>query len=127
MEQLQNTLNIVHENFMVLYYVFVAFVGLNNNTEQYTHNIGFGSVSLNDTRSKENDRIGANTDPEYRIDASLLKSWVKTAENLKCSFSIKGINRKHLWLILILHNILFILYFWSNEHSHEKKETFKNS
>ncbi len=45
MEQLQNTLNIVHENFMVLYDVFVAFVGLNNNTEQYTHNIGFGLVS----------------------------------------------------------------------------------
>ncbi len=33
MEQLQNSLNIVHENIMVLYDVFVAFVGLNNNTE----------------------------------------------------------------------------------------------
>ncbi len=27
---------------------------------------------LTDTRSTENDRIGADTDPEYRIDASLL-------------------------------------------------------
>ncbi len=26
---------------------------------------------LSDTRSTENDRIGADTDPEYRIDASL--------------------------------------------------------
>ncbi len=33
MEQLQNTWNIVHENFMVLYDVFVAFMGLNNSTE----------------------------------------------------------------------------------------------
>ncbi len=29
MEQIQNTLNIVHENFMVLYDAFVAFVGFN--------------------------------------------------------------------------------------------------
>ncbi len=29
---LQNTWNIVHENFIVFYNVFVAFVGLNNNT-----------------------------------------------------------------------------------------------
>ncbi len=34
------------------------------------HNIGFGSL-LSDTRSAENDLIGADTDPEYRIDASL--------------------------------------------------------
>ncbi len=33
MKQLQNTLHIVHKNFMVLYDVFVAFVGLNNSTE----------------------------------------------------------------------------------------------
>ncbi len=33
MEQLQNTWNIVHKNFIVLYDVFVASVGLNNNTE----------------------------------------------------------------------------------------------
>ncbi len=36
MEQLQNTWNIMHENFMVLCNVFVAFVGLNNNTIAYT-------------------------------------------------------------------------------------------
>ncbi len=30
MEQLQNTWNIVHKNFIVLYDVFVAFVGINN-------------------------------------------------------------------------------------------------
>ncbi len=33
MEQRQNILNIVHKDFMVFYDVFVAFVGLNNNTE----------------------------------------------------------------------------------------------
>ncbi len=33
MEQLQNTWNIVCKHFMVLYDVFVASVGLNNNTE----------------------------------------------------------------------------------------------
>ncbi len=32
-EQLQNTWNIMHEYFMVLYDVFVAFMRLNNNTE----------------------------------------------------------------------------------------------
>ncbi len=34
MEQFQNTWNIVHENFMVLYDVFLAFVGLNNNNKK---------------------------------------------------------------------------------------------
>ncbi len=29
---------------------------------------------LTDTRSAENDRIGADTDPEYRIDASLFET-----------------------------------------------------
>ncbi len=33
MDMLHNTWNIVHENFMVLYDVFVAFMGLNNSTE----------------------------------------------------------------------------------------------
>ncbi len=32
-------------NLLVLYDVFVAFVGHNNSTEWYMHNIGFGSVS----------------------------------------------------------------------------------
>ncbi len=39
-----------------------------------------------------------------------LKSGLMSAENLKLRFSIKGINRKQLLLIVILHNI-FILYF----------------
>ncbi len=57
MEQLQNTWNIMHKHFMVLYDVYVVFVGLNNTTEHRTR--------LTDTRSTENDRIGADTDPEY--------------------------------------------------------------
>ncbi len=32
---------------------------------------------LTDTRSAENDRIGADTDPEYRIDASLHKTLIR--------------------------------------------------
>ncbi len=47
MEQLQNTLNIVHKHFLVLYDVFVASVGLNNNTIVYAqHWIWIGIVSL---------------------------------------------------------------------------------
>ncbi len=57
MEQLQNTWNIMHKHFIVLYDVYVVFVGLNNNTEHRTR--------LTNTRSTENDRIGADTDPEY--------------------------------------------------------------
>ncbi len=44
MKRLQNTWNIVHGKFM-LFYVFVAFVGLNNNTVLTMQNIEFGSVS----------------------------------------------------------------------------------
>ncbi len=43
--RLQNTLNIVHGNVMLFYNVFVAFVGLNNNTILATQNIEFVSVS----------------------------------------------------------------------------------
>ncbi len=32
MGQLQNSLNIMHEHFIVLYDVYVVFVGLNNST-----------------------------------------------------------------------------------------------
>ncbi len=35
-----------------------------------------GRSRLTDTRSAENDRIGADTDPEYRIDASLIKTFI---------------------------------------------------
>lgn len=50
---------------MVLHDVFVAFVGFNNN------NIGFGLVSSDISDPAENVSTGANTDIEYRIDASL--------------------------------------------------------
>ncbi len=42
---LQNTWNIVQENFMVFYNAFVAFVGLNNNSIVAMQNIEFGLVS----------------------------------------------------------------------------------
>ncbi len=74
MEQLQNTWNIVCEHFMVLYDVFVASVGLNNNTEYYklkSTGSDLDQSRLTDTRSAENDWIRADTDPQYRIDASL--------------------------------------------------------
>ncbi len=58
-------------DFMVLYNAFVLSWGLTI-AQNSIHNIGFGSVSSHDTRSAENDRIGADTDPEYRIDASLV-------------------------------------------------------
>ncbi len=63
----------MHEHFMVLYDVFVASVGLNNNTEYISTGSDLDRSRLTDTRSVENDWIGADTDPQYRIDASLLK------------------------------------------------------
>ncbi len=75
MEQLQNTWNIMHENCMVLNGLCVASVGLNNNTEYYklkSTGSDLDRSRLIDTRSAENDWIGADTDPQYRIDASLL-------------------------------------------------------
>ncbi len=60
----------MHEHFMVLYDVYVVFVGLNNSTIVYA----ILRSRLTDTRSAENDRIGADTDPEYRIDASLFET-----------------------------------------------------
>ncbi len=50
---------------MVLYDVYVVFVGHNNNTIIYAqHRIWIGLVTrLTDTRSAENGRIGADTDP----------------------------------------------------------------
>ncbi len=58
-------------DFMVLYNVFVLSWGL-----IITHNSictisDLDRSGLSDTRSVENDRIGADNDPEYRIDASL--------------------------------------------------------
>ncbi len=81
MEQLQNTLNIMHGHFMVLYDVFVASVGLNNNTEYYklkSTGSDLDRSRLTDTRSTENDWIGADTDPQHRIDASLVVPWCST-------------------------------------------------
>ncbi len=60
---------------MVLYGVFVSSVGLNNNTEYYklkSTGSDLDRSRLTDTRSAENDWIGADTDPQYRIDASLV-------------------------------------------------------
>ncbi len=83
MEQLQNTWNTVFEHFMVLYGVLWLPWGLT--TTQYYKFKSTGSdlyrSSLIDTRSTENDWIGANTDPQYRIDASLLK--ISQGENQK--------------------------------------------
>ncbi len=59
-------------DFMVLYNVFVLSWGLAI-TQNSIHTISdLDRSHLSDTRSAENDRIGADTDPEYRIDASLL-------------------------------------------------------
>ncbi len=58
-------------DFMVLYNAFVLSWGLTI-TQNSIHTISDLDPSrLSDTRSAENDWIGADTDPEYRIDASL--------------------------------------------------------
>ncbi len=57
---------------MVLYNAFVLSWGLTI-TQNSIHTISDLDRSRpSDTRSAENDRIGADTDPEYRIDASLI-------------------------------------------------------
>ncbi len=59
-------------DFMVLYNAFVLSWGLTI-TQNSIHTISdLDRSRLSDTRSAENDRIGADTDPEYRIDASLV-------------------------------------------------------
>ncbi len=58
-------------DFMVLYNAFVLSWGLTI-TQNSIHTISdLDRSRLSDNRSVENDRIGADTDPEYRIDASL--------------------------------------------------------
>ncbi len=42
----------------------------------------FDWSSLTDTRSAENDQIGADTDPEYRIDSSLLQTVIVSTSDL---------------------------------------------
>ncbi len=57
---------------MVLYNAFVLSWGLTI-TQNSIHTISdLDRSRLSDTRSAENDWIGADTDPEYRIDASLI-------------------------------------------------------
>ncbi len=69
MEQIQNTWNIVHEN-LWCFRMFCAFVGLKNNTIVYAeYRIWIGLVwPIPDPA--ENASIGADTDTEYRINAS---------------------------------------------------------
>ncbi len=62
-------------DFMVLYNTFVLSWGLTI-THNSIHTISdLDRSCLTDTRSAENDRIGADTDPEYRIDASLIMTF----------------------------------------------------
>ncbi len=67
-------------DFVVLYNAFVLSWGLTHNSIRTISDLDRSHLS--DTRSAENDRIGADTDPEDRIDASLtetmnkLKQWL---------------------------------------------------
>ncbi len=56
---------------MVLYNAFVLSWGLTITQNSIRRISDLDRSHLSDTRSAENDRIGADTDPEYRIDASL--------------------------------------------------------
>ncbi len=60
--------------FMVLYNAFVLSWGLTITQNSIRRISDLDRSRLTDTRSAENDRIGADTDPEYQIDASLLQS-----------------------------------------------------
>ncbi len=73
MEKLQNTWNSAR----TLYGAFTAlwcFCGFRAAQQQHNsiRTSDLDRSRLTDTRSTENDRIGADTDPEYQIDASLL-------------------------------------------------------
>ncbi len=57
---------------MVLYNDFVLSWGLTITQNSIYRISDLDRSRLSDTRSAENNRIGADTDPEYRIDASLL-------------------------------------------------------
>ncbi len=56
---------------MVLYNAFVLSWGLTITQNSIRRISDLDRSRLSDTRSAENDRIGADADPEYRIDASL--------------------------------------------------------
>ncbi len=57
---------------MVLYNAFVLSWGLTITQNSIYRISDLDRSRLSDTRSTENDWIGADTDPEYRIDASLV-------------------------------------------------------
>ncbi len=57
---------------MVLYNAFVLSWGLTITQNSIYRISDLDRSCLSDTRSAENDWIGADTDPEYRIDASLV-------------------------------------------------------
>ncbi len=59
---------------MVLYNAFVLSWGLTITQNSIRRISDLDRSGLSDTRSAENDWIGADTDPEYRIDASLVFS-----------------------------------------------------
>ncbi len=71
-------------DFMVLYNVFVLSWGLTIAQNSISTISDLDRSRRTDTRSTENDCIGADTDPEYRIDASLLKTSLY-AEQLPCA------------------------------------------
>ncbi len=59
-------------DFMVLYNAFVLSRGLTITQNSICTISDLDRSRLSDTRSAKNDRIRADTDPEYRIDASLV-------------------------------------------------------
>ncbi len=72
---------------MVLYNAFVLSWGLTI-TQNSIHTISdLDRSRLTDTRSAENDRIGADTDPEYRINASLVGEICRVAVVLHLTFT----------------------------------------
>ncbi len=85
MEKLQNTLNIMDENVMVLYDVFLWLSwGLTTTQNSIRTTLDLDRSRLADSRSKENDRIGADTDPEYRIDVSLFFATLYCFKHMYC-------------------------------------------
>ncbi len=61
-------------DFMVLYNAFVLSRGLTITQNSIRTISDLDRSRLSDTRSPENDRIGADTDTEDRIDASLVEN-----------------------------------------------------
>ncbi len=87
---------------MVLYNAFVLSWGLTI-TQNSIHTIlDLDRSNLSDTRSAENDRIGADTDPEYRIGASLVVAMFIFSQN---TFQTAGHNGQWASLIKLVENI----------------------